>query len=281
MTIRVLKINITMNPFPGLLVMLRPCTLPCQMTLSPRLRTLEGCFSWIALRVDRLRLAMASCPGQMVLLWSSTKPRQMPLFPGFNRPLVLAPTLSPSLSWFSRTTLKCSNTFGALNDVVDDDQHVSCLDDNNEEGVDDAIVQPLPIPGSHDINKPDINDCITPEARNEDHFLGELETKETGCTTKVRSESLANLTMPLGRNNIIIGCRNDISSTNGIPEEANRSLSMSEKLVQYPKIIPATLDKTNSFTSGAASEISSTSQCMFPPHPTYSCSTINKLLKGC
>ncbi|GMH15644.1 hypothetical protein Nepgr_017485 [Nepenthes gracilis] len=180
----------------------------------------------------------------------------------------------------STGSVRCSNTFGALNDVVDNDQHVSCLDDSNKEGVNDVIVQPLPSPVSPDINMTDINDCIIPEARNEDHFLGDLETKETGFTTKLDLESLANLTMPLGRNNVIIGCRNDISSTNGVPEEDDRSLSMSEKLVQYPKIISTTLDKTNSIISGAASEISSTSQCVFLPHPTYSYSTINKLLKG-
>ncbi|GMH09752.1 hypothetical protein Nepgr_011593 [Nepenthes gracilis] len=86
--------------------------------------------------------------------------------------------------------------------------------------------------------------------------------------------------MPLGRNNVIIGRRNDISSANGVLVGDNRSLSMSKKLVQDPKIIPATLDKTNSIISGAASKISFTSQCVLPPHPIYSCSTINKLLKG-
>ncbi|GMH22165.1 hypothetical protein Nepgr_024008 [Nepenthes gracilis] len=88
----------------------------------------------------------------------------------------------------STGSVQCSNTFGTLNDIV------------------------MMTNMSHDINTPDINDCIIPEARNEDHLLGDLETKETGCMTEVRSESLANLTMPLGRNNVIIGCRNDISS---------------------------------------------------------------------
>ncbi|GMH25396.1 hypothetical protein Nepgr_027239 [Nepenthes gracilis] len=52
---------------PDFLV-LCPCILPCEKTLSPRFRTLDRRSLRIALRVERLRLAMASCRGPMVLL---------------------------------------------------------------------------------------------------------------------------------------------------------------------------------------------------------------------
>ncbi|GMG99175.1 hypothetical protein Nepgr_001015 [Nepenthes gracilis] len=128
--------------------------------------------------------------------------------------------------------LHCSNTFGALHDFVEDNPPMRCLDDSNRDGVEDKIVQTQPAPMSLDPLMQGLSDYHITEARNEDHLIGDQETKETGSLTKARHDPSLNMSMPLGRDHITMGSRNDNLSTTDVLEGAESSTSTLNKLDQ-------------------------------------------------